>query len=157
MCLWCIEHHGLGVHVAHFIVNIAHFIVKGHGSGLAGLMVLKGIVFGLFLPFCHQMVLKGGVIVTYGLQVSSVPSVDSAVGGLDHVGASTFEYFGHCASHPLDGASALFVVEELDLFPNLEGAQIFGSMGSVKLFFLFLLEFNQFLSDLTYADPLGWS
>ena len=89
-CVWFIKHHGPGVHVAHFIVNIAHFIVKRHGSGLAGLMVLKGIVFGLFLPFFHQMVLKGGAVMTYGLQVSSVPSVDSAIGGLDHVGSSTF-------------------------------------------------------------------
>ena len=77
---------------------------------------------------------------TYGLQVSSVPSVDSAVGDLDHVGTSTFECFSHSASSPLDGASALFVVEELDLFPNLEGMQISGSMGSVELFFLFFLE-----------------
>ena len=84
------QHHGPGVHVAHFVVNIAHFIVKGNGSGLAGLMVLKGIVFRLFLPFFHWMVLKGGAVLTYGLQVSSVPSVDSAVGGLDHVGSSTF-------------------------------------------------------------------
>ena len=30
MCLWFIEHHGPGVHIAHFIVNIAHFIVEGH-------------------------------------------------------------------------------------------------------------------------------
>ena len=124
------------------MVDIAHFIVKGHGSGLASLMVLKGIVFGLFLPFFHQMVWKGGAVMTYGLQVSSVPSVDSAVGGLDHVGSSTFEYFSHCASHPLDGACALLVVKELDLFLDLEGMQIFGSMGSIKLFFLFLLEFD---------------
>ena len=94
---------------------------------------------------------------TYGLQVSSVPSVDSAVGGLDHVGSSTFEYFSHCASCPLHGACALLVVKELDLFLDLEGMQIFGSVGSVKLFFLFLLDFNQSLSDLTYVDPLGWS
>ena len=79
---------------------------------------------------------------TYGLQVSSVPSVDSAVGGLDHVGASTFECFSYGASCLLDGASALFVVEELDLFPNLEGMQISGSMCSVKLFFLFFLELD---------------
>ena len=79
---------------------------------------------------------------TYGLQVSSVPSVDSAVGGLNHVGVSTFECFSHGASHPLDGASALLVVEELDLLPNLEGAQISGSMGSVELFFLFFLELD---------------
>ena len=58
---------------------------------------------------------------TYGLQVSSVPSVDSAVGGLDQVESSIFEYFSHCASCPLNGAGALFVVEELDLFPDLEG------------------------------------
>ena len=90
MCLWAIKHHGPGVHIAPFIVNIAHFIVKGHRSGLAGLMVLKGGVFRLFLPFFCCMVLKGGAVVTYGLQVSSIPSVDSAVGGLDHVGSSTF-------------------------------------------------------------------
>ena len=138
-CLWLIKHHGLGVHVAHFIVNVTHFVVKGHESGLAGLMVLKGIVFGLFFPILHWMVLKGGAIMTYELQVSSVPSVDSAVGGLDHVGASTFECFSYSASHPLDGASALLVVEELDLLPNLEGAQISGSTGSVELsLFVFL-------------------
>ena len=79
---------------------------------------------------------------TYGLQVSSVPSVDSAIGGLDHVGVSTFDCFSYGASHPLDGAGALFVVEELDFFPNLEGMQISGSMGSVELFFLFFLELN---------------
>ena len=83
MCDWFIKHHGSGVHVADFLL-------KGHRFGLAGLMVLKGIVFGLFLPFFHQMILKGGAVMTYGLQVSSVPSVDSAVGGLDHVGLSTF-------------------------------------------------------------------
>ena len=94
---------------------------------------------------------------TYGLQVGSVPSVDSAIRALDHVGSSTFEYFGHCAIRPLDGACALLLVKELDLFLDLEGMQIFGSMGSVELFFLFLLEFNQSLSDLTYIDPLGWS
>ena len=80
---WFIKHHGSCVHVADFLL-------KGHRFGLAGLMVLKGSVFGLFLPFFHQMVLKGGAIMTYWLQVSSVPSVDSAVGGLDHVGSSTF-------------------------------------------------------------------
>ena len=89
--------------------------------GLAGLMVLKGNVFGLFLSFFHWMVLKGGAIMTYGLQMSSVPSVDSAVGGLDYVGSSTFQYFSHCASHPLDGACALFVGEELDLLLDFEG------------------------------------
>ena len=76
MCVWFIKHHGPGVH-------IAHFTLKGHGFGLAGLMVLKGIVFGLFLPFFHWMVLKGRAIMTYGLQVSCVPSIDSAIGGLD--------------------------------------------------------------------------
>ena len=41
---WFIKHNGPGVHTADFLL-------KGHGFGLAGLMVLKGIVFGLFLPF----------------------------------------------------------------------------------------------------------
>ena len=58
MCVWFIKHHGPGPY-SHFIVNIAHFIVKGHRSGLAGLMVLKGIVFRLFLPFFHQDGLEG--------------------------------------------------------------------------------------------------
>ena len=97
MCVWFIKQHGPGVH-------IAGFLLKGHRFGLAGLMVLKGIVFGLFLTFCHWIVLKGGAIVTYGLQMSSVPSVDSAIGGLDNVGSSTFQYFSHCASRPLNGA-----------------------------------------------------
>ena len=134
MCLWAIKHHGPGVHVAHFIVNVAHFVVERHGSGLAGLMVLKGIVFGLFFLFIHMMVLKGGAIVTYGLQMSSIPSVDSVVGALDHVRSSTFEYLDHSTSRPLDGACGLVVLEELDLFFHFEGMQIFGSVGFVKLF-----------------------
>ena len=58
----------------------------------------------------------------YGLQMSSVPSVDSAIGALDHVGSSTFQYFSHCASCPLNRACALFVVKELDLFLDFENA-----------------------------------
>ena len=34
MHLWFIKHHGSGVYVADFLL-------KGHGFGLAGLMVLK--------------------------------------------------------------------------------------------------------------------
>ena len=90
MCLWVIKHHGPGVHIVHFIVDIAHFVVKRHGSGLAGLVVLKGIVLGLFFPFIHWMVLKGGAVMTYGLQMSSILSVDSAIGALDCVRSSTF-------------------------------------------------------------------
>ena len=67
MCLWAIKHHGLGVHIACFIINVAHSVVQRHGSGLGGLMVLKEIVFGLFFPFLHLMVLKGGAIVKNGL------------------------------------------------------------------------------------------
>ena len=130
---------------------------KIHGSGLAGLMVLKGIVFGLFFPFLHWMVLKGGAVMTYGLQMSLIPSVDSAVGALDHVRSSTFEYLNHGTSCPLDGACGLLVLEELDLFFHLERMQIFGSMGSVKLFFLFLLQFNKSVRSAMYIDPLGWS
>ena len=51
---------------------------------------------------------------------SELCSVDSAVGGLDHVGLSTFQYFSHCTSCPLNGACALFVVKELDLFLDFE-------------------------------------
>ena len=72
-------------------------------------MVLKGIVLGLFLLFFHWMVLKGWAIMTYGLQMGSISSVDSAVGGLDHVRASTFQYFSHCTSYLLNRACALFV------------------------------------------------
>ena len=57
----------------------------------------------------------------------------------------------------LMGPVALLVLEELDLFFYLEGTQIFGSVGLVELFFLFLLQFNQSLLDLMYIDPLGWS
>ena len=119
MFLWAIKHHGPGVHIARFIVNVAHSVVERHGSGLAGLVVLKGIVFGLFFPFRHWMVLKGGAVVTNGLQMSSIPSVDSAVGASDHVGSSTFEYLNHSTCHPFDGACGLLVLEELDLFFHL--------------------------------------
>ena len=150
MCVRFIKQHGSGVH-------IAGFLLERHGFGLAGLMVLKGNVFGLFLPFLHQMVLKGGAIMTYGLQMSSVPSVDSAVGALDHVGSSTFQYFSPCASCPLNRACALFVVKELDLFLDFENAYIFGSVGFVEVFFLFFLKFNESLPDLMYIDSFGWS
>ena len=73
-----------------------------------------------FSWFLHWMVLKGGAIMTYGLQMSSVSSVDSAVGALDHVGSSTFQYFSHCTGCPLNRACALFVVKELDLFLDFE-------------------------------------
>ena len=79
---------------------------------------------------------------TYGLQMSSIPSVDSAVGASDHVGSSTFEYLNHSTSHPFDGACGLLVLEDLDSFFHLQGTQISGLMGSVKLFFLFLLQLN---------------
>ena len=65
--------------------------------------------------------LERRAVMTYGLQMNSVPSVDSAVGALDHVGSSTFQNFSHCASCPLVGACALFVVKELDLFLDFEG------------------------------------
>ena len=73
-----IKQHGSDVH-------IAGILLERHRFGLAGLMVLEGIVFGLCLLFFHWMVLKGGAVVTYGLQMSSISSVDSAIGGLDHV------------------------------------------------------------------------
>ena len=63
-CLWAIKHHGPGVHIVCFIINVAHSVVERHRSGL---MVLKGIVFGLFFPFLHLMVLKGGAVMTNGL------------------------------------------------------------------------------------------
>ena len=107
MCVGFIKQHGPGVHIAGFLLERHRFDLKGN-------------VFGLFLSFFHWMVLKGEAIMTYGLQMSSVPSVDSAIGALDHVGSSTFQYFSHCASHPLDGACALFVVNELDLFLDFE-------------------------------------
>ena len=115
MCVGFIKQHGSGVH-------ITGFLLERHRFGLAGLMVLKGNVFGLSLPFFHWMVLKGGAVMTYGLQMGSVSSVDSAIGALDHVGSSTFQYFSHCTSCPLNGACALFVVKELNLFLDFENA-----------------------------------
>ena len=120
-------------------------------------MVLKGIVFGLFLLLFHQMVLKGTAIVTYGLQMSSILSVDFAIGDLDHVGTSTIQDFSHCASHPFQGACPLFIGEELDLLLNLEGAKIFGSVGFVEVFFLLFLNLDEFLLNLMYVDRFGWS
>ena len=57
---------------------------------------------------------------TYGLQMSLIPSVDSAVGALDCVGSSTFEYFKpqYLFVH-LMGACGLLVLKELDLFLSL--------------------------------------
>ena len=121
MCLWAIKHHGPGVHIACFIVYVAHSVVKRHRSGLAGLMVLKGIVFGLFFPFRHWMVLKGGAVMTNGLQMSSIPSVDPAIGASDCVGSSTFEYLNHSTCCPFGGACGLLVLEELDSFLHLQG------------------------------------
>ena len=58
MCVRFIKQHGSGV-------PIAGFLLERHRFGLAGLKVLKGNVFGLFLPFFHWMVLKGGAIMTW--------------------------------------------------------------------------------------------
>ena len=92
MCLRAVKHHGPGVHIICF-TDVFHLVIERHGSGLHGLersqMVLKGIVFGLFFPFLHLMVLKGGAVMTNWLYMSSIPSVDSAVGAANHVGSST--------------------------------------------------------------------
>ena len=83
-CLGAVKHHGPGVHIICF-TDVFHPVVERHCSGLHGLersqMVLKGIVFGLFFPFLHSMVLKGGAVVTNWLYMSSIPSV-----GLCHWG-----------------------------------------------------------------------
>ena len=68
-----IKQHGSDIHIAGILLERYRF-------GLTGLMVLKGMIFGLFLPFFHQMVLKGGAIVTYGLKMSSISFVDSTIG-----------------------------------------------------------------------------
>ena len=91
-CLGAVKHHGLGVHIICF-TDVFHLVIERHGSGLHGLersqMVLKGIVFGLFFPFLRSMVLKGGAVMTNWLYMSSIPSVDSAVGAANGVGTST--------------------------------------------------------------------
>ena len=89
--------------------------------------------------------------------MSSIPSVNSAIGASDHVGSSTFEYLNHSTCCPLDGARGLLVLEELDSFFHLQGMQISGSVGSVELFFLFFLQLNKSLVDLAYIDLPGWS
>ena len=89
--------------------------------------------------------------------MSSIPSVNSAIGALNGVRSSTFEYFSHSTCCPLDGACGLLVLEELDLFFHLQGMQISGSMGSVELFLLFLLQLNKSLADLMNIDLPGWS
>ena len=53
--------------------------------------------------------------------MSSIPSVDSAIGASDHVGLSTFEYLNHSTCYPFDGACGLLVLEELDSFLHLQG------------------------------------
>ena len=50
----------------------------------------RNCLWAIFPPFSTGCVLKGGAIVTYGFQMSLIPSVDSAVGALDHVRSSTF-------------------------------------------------------------------
>ena len=81
----------LRVHIANFIVNIAHFIVKGHGSGLVGLMVLKG----------NCLWAVSSLFSLDGLERRSHHDIWASnelcsfcrlchCGGLDHVGSSTF-------------------------------------------------------------------
>ena len=65
------------------------------------------------------MVLKGKSIIAYGLQMCSISPVDSAVGGLDHVRMTTIQDLSHGSSHPWQGASPLFVWEELYLLLKL--------------------------------------
>ena len=57
---------------------------------------------------------------TYGLQMGSISSVHSAVGGLDHVQTSTFQDFSHCTSYPLQGTCPLLIGEELYFLLHLE-------------------------------------
>ena len=84
--------------------------------------------------------------------MSSISPVDFAIGGLDHVRTSTIQYFSHCTSHPFQGACPLFVGEELYLLLNLEDTQILSSVGFVEVFFLFILNLDEFMPNLMYVD-----
>ena len=59
---------------------------------------------------------------TYGLQMGSISSVDSAIAirGLDHVRTSTFQDFSHCTSYPLQGTCPMLIWEELYFLLHLE-------------------------------------
>ena len=83
MCGWFIKHHGYGVHVADFFL-------KGHGFGLAGLMVLKGIVFGLFLPLFSLDGLERMSRRDIWASSELCSFCRLCRWGLDHVGSSTF-------------------------------------------------------------------
>ena len=103
--------HGSGGH-------IAGVCLEGHSFYLwPG--VLKGAAFKLFVIFLHCMVLKGGAIIAYGLQMSSVFPVDSATGAFDHI-LTTVQYFSHGACQPSKAGACLFVWKESDLFFHLE-------------------------------------
>ena len=104
----------LGVHVAHFIVNVTHFIVKGHGSGLAGLMVLERnclwAVSSLFAPDGLERRSRHDIWASNEL-CSFCRLCCWGPGSCRSIHTRVFSVTG--ASHPLDGAGALFVVEEL--------------------------------------------
>ena len=144
MYLRFIKQHGSDVH-------IPGILLERHGFGLAGLMVLKGIVFELFLLFFHQMVLRGGAIMMYRLQMSSVSSVDSAIGALDHVGSSTFQYFSHSTSCPLQGPVPCLLGKNWTCSLTLRTCRSL-ALGFVEVFLLFLLKFNEFLPNLANID-----
>ena len=75
---------------------------------LGGLMVLKGIGFGLFLLFFHQMVLKWSAVIANGLQMCSISPVDSAIGCLRHVRMTAIQDFSYSSSHWCQGPVPCF-------------------------------------------------
>ena len=68
------------VHQTTWIWCPCSWCLERHTFHLGGLMVLKGIGFGLFLLFFHWMVLKWSAIIANGLQMCSISPVDSAIG-----------------------------------------------------------------------------
>ena len=101
-------------------IHVAAVCLGGHRLSLAGLMVLKGIDFFIFLLFFHQRVLKWCSIVTNGLQIWSIAPLGFAIGHLDDVGAFTIQDLSHCTGLPLQRSCFLLIWEEFYLLLDLE-------------------------------------
>ena len=83
-CVWWISRCsnsmdlGSGVHVTGVHLQLYSFHLFRNG-------VLKGVIFRLFVHFSWCMALKGGAVITYGLQMSSISPVGSPIGAFYHV------------------------------------------------------------------------
>ena len=89
--------------------------------------------------------------------MGSISPVDSAIGGLDHVWASTFQYFSHCTSYPLNGALSCLLGKNWTWSLTLRTCRCLALWALSKFCFCFswsLMSLCQIWCMLTHFDGL---